>query len=276
MKAIVYVLLICAGVGLYAEVVAGVALRVNGYAITLYEIEKTQKELRISKQEAIDILINERLRDDEIERFKISVDDFKVDEEIAHIAANMNLSKEQLLAKVTKDMSLQEYRAQIKKQIQTRDLMQRILASNVNISSEEELLNYYTRNKKEFMVPSSVRVVRYLAQSDDELQKAIAAPNKNIKGVQKFNETITLSSLSPQIAQVFLSAPNNEFTPVLATGGNGFVCFLIKERLGESLLDFEEAKPIINQKIMAHKEQSIIAEHFNKIRSSANIVTLRE
>ncbi|WP_334090789.1 peptidylprolyl isomerase [Helicobacter typhlonius] len=266
----------CAGVGLYAEVVAGVALRVNGYAITLYEIEKTQKELRISKQEAIDILINERLRDDEIERFKISVDDFKVDEEIAHIAANMNLSKEQLLAKVTKDMSLQEYRAQIKKQIQTRDLMQRILASNVNISSEEELLNYYTRNKKEFMVPSSVRVVRYLAQSDDELQKAIAAPNKNIKGVQKFNETITLSSLSPQIAQVFLSTPNNEFTPVLATGGNGFVCFLIKERLGESLLDFEEAKPIINQKIMAHKEQSIIAEHFNKIRSSANIVTLRE
>ncbi|TLD90119.1 MULTISPECIES: peptidylprolyl isomerase [Helicobacter] len=276
MKAIVYVLLICAGVGLYAEVVAGVALRVNGYAITLYEIEKTQKELRISKQEAIDILINERLRDDEIERFKISVDDFKVDEEIAHIAANMNLSKEQLLAKVTKDMSLQEYRAQIKKQIQTRDLMQRILASNVNISSEEELLSYYTRNKKEFMVPSSVRVVRYLAQSDDELQKAIAAPNKNIKGVQKFNETITLSSLSPQIAQVFLSTPNNEFTPVLATGGNGFVCFLIKERLGESLLDFEEAKPIINQKIMAHKEQSIIAEHFNKIRSSANIVTLRE
>ena len=276
MKAIVYVLLICAGVGLYAEVVAGVALRVNGYAITLYEIEKTQKELRISKQEAIDILINERLRDDEIERFKISVDDFKVDEEIAHIAANMNLSKEQLLAKVTKDMSLQEYRAQIKKQIQTRDLMQRILASNVNISSEEELLNYYTRNKKEFMVPSSVRVVRYLAQSDDELQKAIAAPNKNIKGVQKFNETITLSSLSPQIAQVFLSTPNNEFTPVLATGGNGFVCFLIKERLGESLLDFEEAKPIINQKIMAHKEQSIIAEHFNKIRSSANIVTLRD
>ncbi|WP_334082799.1 peptidylprolyl isomerase [Helicobacter typhlonius] len=276
MKAIVYVLLICAGVGLYAEVVAGVALRVNGYAITLYEIEKTQKELRISKQEAIDILINERLRDDEIERFKISVDDFKVDEEIAHIAANMNLSKEQLLAKVTKDMSLQEYRAQIKKQIQTRELMQRILASNVNISSEEELLSYYTRNKKEFMVPSSVRVVRYLAQSDDELQKAIAAPNKNIKGVQKFNETITLSSLSPQIAQVFLSTPNNEFTPVLATGGNGFVCFLIKERLGESLLDFEEAKPIINQKIMAHKEQSIIAEHFNKIRSSANIVTLRE
>ena len=45
MKAIVYVLLICAGVGLYAEVVAGVALRVNGYAITLYEIEKTQKNL---------------------------------------------------------------------------------------------------------------------------------------------------------------------------------------------------------------------------------------
>ncbi len=97
-----------------------------------------------------------------------------------------------------------------------------------------------------------------------------------MQGVQKFNETISLSSLNPQIAQVFMNTPNNEFTPVLATGGNGFVSFLIKERLGENLLDFEEAKPLIQQKIIAHKEQSVISEHFNKIRSSANIVTLRE
>lgn len=94
--------------------------------------------------------------------------------------------------------------------------------------------------------------------------------------MQKINETISLSSLSPQIAQVFLNTPNNEFTPVLTTGGNSFVSFLVKERLGEKAISFDEAKPLINQKIMAQKEQSIITEHFNKIRSSANIITLRE
>lgn len=262
---------------LQAEIVAGVAIRVNGHAITLNEIAKLQAQMKVSKKAAIDMLINERLKDDEIERFKISVDEFKIDEEISQIAANANMSKDALLTKATRDgTTLQEYRNSIKKQLQTKELMQRILASNINISSEDELLSYYTKHKKEFMLPSSVRVVRYMAHNEGDLQKAIHSPKAQIQGVQKANETISLSSLSPQIAQVFLHTPNNEFTPVLTTGGNGFVSFLVKERLGEKMISFEEAKPLINQKIMAQKEQSIITEHFNKIRSSANIVTLRE
>ena len=278
MKNIIYgVCLLCACVfSAYGEVIAGVAIRVNGHAITLYEIASLQSHLKISKQAAIDMLINERLKDDEIERFKISIEDFKIDEEIALLAANANLSKDEFLRKATHTMSLQEYRPQIKKQLQTKELMQRILASNISISSEDELLTYYTRHKKEFLIPSQVRVVRYFSQTDNALQKAIQSPKQNIKGVQKVNETIALSSLNPQIAQVFIHTPNNEFTPVLTTGGNGFVSFLVKERLGETPINFEEAKPLINQKIMAQKEQSIIAEHFNKIRSSANIVNLRE
>lgn len=278
MKFVIYGFILCVcAVSIYGEIVAGVALRVNGHAITLYEIQSLQAQRKISKQAAIDLLINERLKDDEIERFKINVDDFKVDEEIALIAANANLSKEQLLNKVARGgMSLQEYRTEVKKQLQTKELMQRILASNISISSEEELLKYYTHHKSEFMVPSQVSVVRYLAQNEADLEKAMSAPKQSVQGVQKFNESIVLSSLTPQIAQIFIHTPNNEFTPVLTTGGNGYVSFLIKERLGEKILNFEEAKGLVSQKIMAQKEQSIIKEHFNKIRSSANIITLRE
>ena len=276
MKKIICFLCLCVLVS-QAEIIAGVAILVNGHAITLSEISILQTQMKISKKAAIDMLINERLKDDEIERFKISIDEFKIDEEISQIAANANLSRNVLLAKVTRDgTTLQEYRNKIKKQLQTKELMQRILASNISISSEDELLSYYTKHKKEFLLPSSVRVVRYTAQNESNLQNAIQSPKATIQGVQKINETISLSSLSPQIAQVFLSTPNNEFTPVLTTGGNGFVSFLVKERLGEKAISFDEAKPLINQKIMAQKEQSIIAEHFNKIRSSANIITLRE
>lgn len=276
MKKIICFLCLCVLVS-QAEIIAGVAILVNGHAITLSEISKLQTQMKISKKAAIDMLINERLKDDEIERFKISIDEFKIDEEISQIAANANLSKNALLAKVTRDgTTLQEYRNKIKKQLQTKELMQRILASNISISSEDELLSYYTKHKKEFLLPSSVRVVRYTAQNEGDLQKAIQSPKATIQGVQKINEAISLSSLSPQIAQVFLNTPNNEFTPVLTTGGNGFVSFLVKERLGEKAISFDEAKPLINQKIMAQKEQSIITEHFNKIRSSANIITLRE
>ena len=276
MKKIICFLCLCVLVS-QAEIIAGVAILVNGHAITLSEISILQTQMKISKKAAIDMLINERLKDDEIERFKISIDEFKIDEEISQISANANLSKNALLTKVTRDgTTLQEYRNKIKKQLQAKELMQRILASNISISSEDELLSYYTKHKKEFLLPSSVRVVRYTAQNESNLQNAIQSPKATIQGVQKINETISLSSLSPQIAQVFLNTPNNEFTPVLTTGGNGFVSFLVKERLGEKAISFDEAKPLINQKIMAQKEQSIITEHFNKIRSSANIITLRE
>lgn len=119
-------------------------------------------------------------------------------------------------------------------------------------------------------------MIRYSAPSDDLLQQAIQSPKQNIKGVQKSPESIAIASLTPQIAQIFINTPNQEFTPVLTTGGKNLVSFYIKSRSGEKIISFEDAKPIINQKIMASKEQSIIAEHFNKLRSSANIITLRE
>ncbi len=269
--------MLCLCSALYAEVVAGVAIRVNGHAITLYEISKLQSQMNLSRDAAIDLLINERLKDDEIERFKISIDEFKIDEEIALIASENNLSRDELIAKVAKEgMSYQEYRNEVKKQLQTKELMQRILASNINITSEEELLSYYTQHKKDFSIPQQVQAIRYFADSDSLLEKAIKSPKQNVQGVQKIEETINLSSLNPQIMQLFITTPKHEFTPVLTTGGKGFVSFYVKERLGERLLDFEEAKGYIHQKLMAQKEQTILEDHFNKIRSSAKIVTLRE
>lgn len=279
MKKITFILstLLCLFTFAFSEIIAGVAIRVNGRSITLNEIAQTQKTLKTSKQTAIDHLINERLKDDEIERFKINIDEFKIDEEIALIAANANLSKEKLLSEVSKEgLSLQEYRSKIKKQLQTRELMQRIISSNISISNEDELLAYYTKHKKEFAIPSQVNVVRYSSTSDSLLQQAIQSPKQNIKGVQKSSESIAIASLTPQVAQVFINTPNHTFTPVLTTGSNNLVSFYIKNRSGEKVMSYEEAKPIINQKIMARKEQSIITEHFNKLRSSADIITLRE
>lgn len=276
MKRYLFILLLCL-VNAYAEVVAGVAIRVNGHAITMYEIKQIQQELNLSRQAAIDFLINERLKDDEIERFKISIDDFKIEEEIENIALSMNLSKEAFLRKLDREnIDYKEYKNNIKKQMQSRELMQKILQSNISITSEEELFSYYNANKSSFSMPSEIKVTRYFSASESSLQQAIKSPKKNYKDVEKIDESISMSALSPQIAQVFISTPNNKFTPVLSAGGSGFVSFFIKNKIGGKILSFEEAKGLINQKIMQQKEQNILTEHFNKIRSSASIVTLRE
>ena len=275
-----YVLIMClwfGGMVVASDVIAGVAVRVNGHAITLHEIEKMQKTMKVDRQQAIDLLINERLKDDEIERFKIGIDEFKIDDEIGRIASNNGINKSALIAQLAREgVSYQAYRADLKKQLQTRELMQKILASNVNITDESELFAYYNAHKKDFEVPSSVKVMRYSTSSDALLQKAMKDPKKNIEGVQKQEETINMHILSPQIAQVFVTTPKGDFTPVLNAVNNVLVSFLVLEKLGEKLMSYEEAKPMVNQRVMAQKEQSIIKEHFAKIRASAKIVYLRE
>lgn len=275
-----YALFIClwfGGMVVASDVIAGVAVRVNGHAITLHEIEKMQKIMKVDRQQAVDLLINERLKDDEIERFKISIDEFKIDDEIGRIASSNGINKSALIAQLAREgVSYQAYRADLKKQLQTRELMQKILASNVNITDESELFAYYNAHKKDFEVPSSVKVMRYSTSSDALLQKAMKDPKKNIEGVQKQEETINMHILSPQIAQVFVTTPKGDFTPVLNAGNNVLVSFLVLEKLGEKLMSYEEAKPMVNQRVMAQKEQSIIKEHFAKIRASAKIVYLRE
>ncbi|MCI6313151.1 peptidylprolyl isomerase [Helicobacter equorum] len=275
-----YVLIMClwfGGMVVASDVIAGVAVRVNGHAITLHEIEKMQKTMKVDRQQAIDLLINERLKDDEIERFKIGIDEFKIDDEIGRIASSNGINKSALIAQLAREgVSYQAYRADLKKQLQTRELMQKILASNVNITDESELFAYYNAHKKDFEVPSSVKVMRYSTSSDALLQKAMKDPKKNIEGVQKQEETINMHILSPQIAQVFVTTPKGDFTPVLNAGNNVLVSFLVLEKLGEKLMSYEEAKPMVNQRVMAQKEQSIIKEHFAKIRASAKIVYLRE
>lgn len=275
-----YVLIMClwfGGMVVASDVIAGVAVRVNGHAITLHEIEKMQKTMKVDRQQAIDLLINERLKEDEIERFKIGIDEFKIDDEIGRIASSNGINKSALIAQLAREgVSYQAYRADLKKQLQTRELMQKILASNVNITDESELFAYYNAHKKDFEVPSSVKVMRYSTSSDALLQKAMKDPKKNIEGVQKQEETINMHILSPQIAQVFVTTPKGDFTPVLNAGNNVLVSFLVLEKLGEKLMSYEEAKPMVNQRVMAQKEQSIIKEHFAKIRASAKIVYLRE
>lgn len=267
--------LLC-GAFCYAEIIAGVAIRVNSHAITLNEIKSVQKEFKITKEQAIDMLINERLKDDEIERFKISVDEFKIDDEITRIAQSSGISKSELISQIAKrGLSYQNYRTEIKKQIQTRELMQKILSSNVSITDENELFAYYTKHKKEFEIPTSVSVMRYSAKSDTLLQKAQATPNKSIDGVEKIQEEIALDALSPEIKQVFVTTPKGEFTPVL-NSGDVLVSFLILQKNGKTLLSFEQAKPLINSKLLVQKEQGIIKEHFDKMRASAKIVYIRE
>ena len=49
MRYVIVLCLWCVGVAVASDVIAGVAVRVNGHAITLNEIKKMQQNMKISK-----------------------------------------------------------------------------------------------------------------------------------------------------------------------------------------------------------------------------------
>ncbi|MDU9720795.1 SurA protein, partial [Helicobacter pylori] len=73
------------------KVVGGISLLVNGSPITLYQIQEEQEKSKVSKAQARDRLIAERIKNQEIERLKIHVDDDKLDQEMAMMAQQQGM-----------------------------------------------------------------------------------------------------------------------------------------------------------------------------------------
>ena len=60
-----------------AALVDGVSIIINKEPITLYDIHKYATRFNLSKKEALDILVRQKLEDSEIKKLAISVDNFK-------------------------------------------------------------------------------------------------------------------------------------------------------------------------------------------------------
>ena len=61
-----------------SNIVGGIAIKVNNDPITLYEIQSLSAKQHISKDKAQEILIAQRLKDQEIKRLNIAIDDMRL------------------------------------------------------------------------------------------------------------------------------------------------------------------------------------------------------
>jgi len=257
-----------------SKIIGGIALKVNGDPITLYEISSIQKAHHIPKPQAIDFLIAQRLKTQEIARLNINVDDERIDQEIEVIASQNHLNYQQFIAALYREgINLDDYKKQLKDQIQTRELMRNILLSSES-ANERAMREYYNAHKNYFIAPSSIDVVRYSAKDPTLLEQTRKNPSLSIKGVEKNNETLDSSSLNPQILQLFSSLKTGEFSPVMDAGGGSYVGFLIQKKSGEDKMSFEEAKAYIAQRLAQTNQEQVLSEYFEKIKLKAKIERL--
>ncbi|WRB55097.1 SurA protein [Helicobacter pylori] len=265
-----------AGSTLEDKVVGGISLLVNGSPITLYQIQEEQEKSKVSKAQARDRLIAERIKNQEIERLKIHVDDDKLDQEMAMMAQQQGMDLDHFKQMLMAEGHYKLYRDQLKEHLEMQELLRNILLTNVDTSSETKMREYYNKHKEQFSIPTEIETVRYTSTNQEDLERAMSNPNLEVPGVSKANEKIEMKTLNPQIAQVFISHEQGSFTPIMNGGGGQFITFYIKEKKGKNEVSFSQAKQFIAQKLVEESKDKILEEHFEKLRVKSRIVMIRE
>ncbi|WP_231266160.1 SurA protein [Helicobacter pylori] len=258
------------------KVVGGISLLVNGSPITLYQIQEEQEKSKVSRAQARDRLIAERIKNQEIERLKIHVDDDKLDQEMAMMAQQQGMDLDHFKQMLMAEGHYKLYRDQLKEHLEMQELLRNILLTNVDTSSETKMREYYNKHKEQFSIPTEIETVRYTSTNQEDLERAMSNPNLEVPGVSKANEKIEMKTLNPQIAQVFISHEQGSFTPVMNGGGGQFITFYIKEKKGKNEVSFSQAKQFIAQKLVEESKDKILEEHFEKLRVKSRIVMIRE
>lgn len=259
----------------FASIINGIAIVVNSEPITMLDIIKTSKMLNISKKEATELLIDQKLQESQIKKFGIFVDEFELEDAIENFAKERGLTLSKLKDIIEKQgISWQEYKEKFKKDLLKRKLYQKIVSSKLSQPDTKELLEYYKNNIDKFSIPKYVEVVKYISKDRVALNKIKSNPMAAIDGVQVDQEMVDISKINPKLALLLKDTKENSFTPIIPLE-DSFLLIYIKKKIDVTPMAFENVKDAVLAKMVEEKREKIIKEFIAKLKINANIEVIR-
>lgn len=258
-----------------AALIDGVSIIINKEPITLYDIHKYATRFNLSKKEALDILVRQKLEDSEIKKLAISVDNFEVDQYIENLAISNNMNQYDFLEMLrSKNINVTEYKDDLKKKLQRDKLYKKIISTKMQQSNENELRAYYDDNQGEFSQATAFDVTIYTSADQQALQSLAKNPMSAVNGVELKEATFEAAKIDPKLALLLNKTAQGSFTSMVKSD-QSFVMFFVKTKHNIQSVSFDEAKNYIYSKLAEGKEQKAIEEYFEKLKSSANIQVVR-
>lgn len=262
---------------LWSAPIGGVAVLVKNSPITLYEVQQEMKQSGTGANQSADTLIRKKLEQLEASEKKITVSSTEINEELARMAAQNNLSNEQFLNAMqsVRGLSEKELRGKIEESIKGQKLYSAIAFSKMSQPSAEEENEYYQLHLDDFSRPESFEVTTYVSPSQEALAAKIADPMRHIESIGSKDETIPFAKINPQLAQVLNKIPNGSFGPILPNGKNGFMSFYMRDKVNVVTENVDSVRPQIDNMIMGEKRNQVLNDYFTRLRLSADIKVLR-
>jgi len=255
-----------------AKVLNAIAIVVDGEPITTVEISAVQKQLRVSKKEAQNMLIENRLQKAAMKGIKVSEDE--IDKRITLVAKQNNISVKKMQSVIKQQgQSWNKFRDQMKTGIQKQKFFRTNIAKNIPEPSNDELKIFYRNHPKLFSIPSSITVIEFSASSAGKIQTLLENP-ANQQGIKRKKVTFKGADVTPQLLAMISQTEIGSFTPAF-NNGNAFVTYKVLSKGKGKLKPFEDIK---NSVIMAWKKEQqgeAVKDYFEKMKSNATIEYIR-
>ena len=264
-------------VGLYAQVVDGIAVIVKGQAITIYDIQQEMKKAKVNAKKATSILVRKKLEDIEIKKRGISVSSTEVYSEIKKMAEKNNLTLNQFYDAIrsSRGITSDELKKTIKRRILNQKLHAAIAYSHISAPTEDEMKDYFNLHKSEFKNPSSFEVILYHSNNRQRLQQKINNPMLYAPDIQTSEQTLPYNKINPKLAQILKDTKPNTFTPIVQNADGQFMSFYLKDIKTQQEVTFESVKNQMANAIMDAKREQTLSDYFARLQQSADITVLR-
>jgi peptidyl-prolyl cis-trans isomerase SurA len=262
---------------LWGAPIGGVAVLVKNTPITLHEVQQEMKQSGLSAPQSADNLIRKKLEQLEATEKKITVTSAEINEELARMAAQNNLSPEQFLnaMQTVRGLSEKDLKAKVEESIKGQKLYTAIAFSKMGQPSAEEENEYYQLHLDEFSRPESFDVTTYSSNSKEALAMQIADPMRHVENIQMKEENIPFGKINPQLAQILNKIPEGSFSTILPNGQNGFISFYMRDKQNIVTENIEAVRPQIANAILGEKRNQVLNDYFTRLRLSADIKILR-
>lgn len=254
-----------------AKMVDAIAIIVEGEPITTAEIRAVEQQMQISKTEATNLLIQDRLQKSAMRDVNIAEAD--IDSKIANIAAQNNLTIPKM-QKILKEQGTpwNKYRSSVKDAMKKEKFYQEKVVSSIPAPSEDELKLFYRNHQEDFTIPSSVNLVEYSAPTEEIMKKFLQT--KNPKGVKSRSVTKSTKDLNSGLLGSILQTQDGSFTRPL-NAGDRYISYKVVSKEGQVNMSFEAAQGAVTAKWKQQQQGKALKDYFEKIKTNADIQILR-
>jgi hypothetical protein len=265
---------LCATLG-FSGIITGVSVIINDEPITLYEVYKYSEKYKISRKESLNMLVKQKLEDSQIKKMRINADIFEVDKYIENMANKNGLSQYEFLNMLkSKDVNIADYKAELKEKIKRDKLYRSIYGNKLKGVEDKEMETFYKEHPEEFKVANSFNLSIYTAQNPEDLKAIQNNPMLQPAGVNIQSKSLKADTINAKLKSLLNATKEGTFTQVL-TIENKSTMFYVKQKTDFTLIPYEDAKKSIYRVISKQKEEKVVKDYFEKLKSSATIKVVR-